>query len=368
MKLLWDFPEELQPKLIEISLSKYGTLVDQQSSPHSRIFTFDRGASNSARFIVAKGIHVNESMLLRERQRYLQRVLHEVNEAFAVCHHPSIHRFFDIELVYGIPFLLSRKRDATLRDVINAGPLPELELISIAVQIVHALNYCAQRNLVCHQDLKPENVFVDFIPTHCVVPAGYPLRCRTFVADFELANAYFKLRHLHGSRPYMAPEQYGRHQDGDHPLPDFSRVDVFALGVILVEMLTGGVHPVGKYTRLIWPTPAAGQSRKWLREDPWKQWLAHGATVSGFGERQNLKLVSIIRSCLETDTALRLSRHQLEAFLLDLLGEIDERVHLAVTLMLTEFDRHANEGEAGGWPYYSERLHQLNKVYEEATG
>ena len=264
MKLLWNFPRELWPKLVEARLSKYGSIIGELPTPHSTVFTFDRGSQSAPRYIVAKGIQVSEAMPSRERRNYLSRALYEVNNAYAVCHHPSIHRFFHLELVYGVPFLLSRKREATLRDVVDDGPLPESEIISIAVQIVHALNYCASRGLVCHQDLKPENVFVDFMP------AEHPLRHRALIADFELANAYLILRRPYGSRPYMAPEQYHRHGNAES-IPDFSRVDVFALGVILYEMLTGGIHPVGEIISTIWPTPAQGKSRKWLREDPWKQ-------------------------------------------------------------------------------------------------
>lgn len=365
MMKLWEFPPEQQAQMVAISLGKQGQLIGEMASPHSSIYTFDQGASTFPRYVVAKGIQVNNLMPVDEKWKYLSRALYEVNNAHVVCHHPSVQRFFDVEIVHGVPFLLSRKRDATLRDVIAEGELSETEAVSIAIQIVHALNYCESMGLVCHQDMKPENIFVDFIADHFVMPEDYPLRCRTFVADFELANAYLILRHPYGSRPYMAPEQYQKLSDVS-PFPDFSRVDVFALGVILYEMLTGGVHPIGEHTSLIWPVPAEGQSRKWLREDPWKKWIGRGANFN-VPEQHNLDLemVKIIQSCLNSDPALRTSKSELEKILRKRLEVLDSHAYACLQVMLSEFDRLALEGEKGGWPFYTKRVEQLNQAFSD---
>jgi serine/threonine protein kinase len=365
MTKLWDFSPEQQAHLVEISLDKRGKLNGKMTSPHSSIYTFDQGASTFPRYVVAKGIQVNNSMTVSEKWKYLCRALYEVNNAHVVCHHPSVQRFFDVEIIHGVPFLLSRKRDATLRDVIAEGALRETEAVSMAIQIVHALCYCEGKGLLCHQDMKPENVFIDFMDDHFVMRPDYPLRCRTFVADFELSNAYFILRHPYGSRPYMAPEQYQKLNDTS-PLPDFSRVDVFAIGVILYEMLTGGAHPIGEHTSLIWPVPAEGQSRKWLREDPWKEWIKKGAKFNAAAQQNlNPEMVSIIKECLNPDAALRISKSELEALLRKRLEVLDRHAHENLQLMLSEFDRVALEGEEGGWPFYTERVEQLNQAFSD---
>lgn len=367
MRRLWDFPEELQTRLIALDLSKHGELIGEMSSPHSRIFTFDQGERTSPRYIVAKGLQVRASMSVDEKQKYFLRALREINNAHAVCHHPSIQRFFDVEIIYGVPFLLSRKRDATLRDVIAERPLGETEAVSVAVQIVHALSYCANKQLLCHQDLKPENIFIDFIADHFLARPDYPLRCRTFVADFELANAYLALRHPYGSRPYMAPEQY-RRMDDETITPDFSRVDVFALGVILFEMLTGGVHPIGENTSLIWPVPAQEKSRKWLREDPWRRWLELGAQLDpthAVGLNSDIK--RILQDCLKPNAAERISKDELEARLNEHLKRVDQQAFKALSIMIAEFDQIARAGEENGWPYYAERVERLNSAFSERT-
>lgn len=365
MHRLWDFDADRQIHLIELALRRHGKLIGEMSSPHSSIFTFDQGANVSPRYIVAKGIQLNDEMSSNEKWKYLSRALYEVNNAHSVCHHPLIQRFFDVDVIHGAPFLLSRKRDATLRDVIKESPLGEVEAVSIAIQIAHGLIYCAGKGILCHQDLKPENVFVDFIADHFRVPAEYPLRSRIFIADFELANAYWLLRHPYGSRPYMAPEQYQSMQD-EGPLPDFSRVDVFAIGVILYEMLTGGVHPVGQHTSLIWPTPAQGQSSKWLRETPWKKWIARGANLNSDDlQKHSPELVDLIQKCLKPDASERLSKEDLKAQLCKYLAQIDQFAHKSLLALLSDFDRLADEGEESGWPHYASRVESLNDAFSD---
>lgn len=363
MSMFWEFPEELQLKLVELHFGKHGSLIGSMSSPHSSIFTFDSGSQSYPRYVVAKGVRVEESMPAKEKRAYFARSLYEVNNAYAVCHHPLVQRFFDLEIVHGVPFLLSCKRDATLRDVIAEAPIPEPEALSIAIQIVHTLAYCAKKGIVCHQDLKPENVFIDFFRDHYSVSVDYLLRCHIYIADFELANAYFVLRHPYGSRPYMAPEQYGKLRDA--PTTDFSRTDVFAIGVILFEMLTGGVHPVGEHTSLIWPTPVEGKSRKWLREDPWKQWLKNDAPTPTDGNGIAPQMLLIIQDCLKTEVRERISKDALEARLLERLRYLDENVFDTLSVTLTHFDQLASGGEEGGWPYYEDRIRRLNEAFSD---
>ncbi len=235
--------------------------------------------------------------------------------------------------------------------------------MSIAIQVIHALAYCEGRGLVCHQDLKPENIFVDVIRKRYGAPAEYPLQYSTYVADFELANAFRALNYPHGSRPYMAPEQYG--VAGEFAQADFSRTDVFALGVILFEMLTGGLHPVGEYTHLIWPSPAEGKSRKWLRETPWKQWLKNEASISRDGETLDPGLLEIIRDCLNIRPSARPSKEDLEHRLTERMRSLDVYAYETLMLLLRTYDENAREGEQGSWPYYEDRLCQLNEAFSK---
>lgn len=358
--MLWELSEETQKKVVEANLCKHGDLIGEMSTPHSMIYTFKGCDINH---VIAKGVQINADMSSIDKHLLLAQALYEVNNAYAVCNHPSIQRFFDINVIMGVPFLLSRKRDATLRDFICEGPVSEPEALSISIQIVHALSYCAEKGLLCHQDLKPENIFLDYIAKHFSVGDDYPVKMRSFVADFELANAYFALGFPYGSRPYMAPEQYEKSQ-GEESL-DFSKVDIFALGVVLFEMLTGGIHPVGEETKLIWPEPSEGKSPQWRRETPWKKWLRSGAKIKHESDNVSDDAYEIIKGCLEVNVSQRFTKEELEIRLLERLKSIDTAAYETLVLLLDYFDRIAFDSESGGWPYYANRVELLNKSFPD---
>ena len=93
-----------------------------------------------------------------------------------------------------------------------------------------------RRQAVLHRDIKPENILID--------TSG-----RVKIADFGIARLLSEERsHLTltatgaalGSAAYMAPEQIENHGDIDH------RADIYSLGVVFYEMLTGGL-PLGRF-------------------------------------------------------------------------------------------------------------------------
>ena len=138
-------------------------------------------------------------------------------------------------------FLMEFVDGVTLRKLLDAGKLDPKEALAIVPQICDALQY-AHDNGVVHRDIKPENILLD-------------KRGRVKIADFGLAK-------LVGARPqdvtltgvgqvmgtphYMAPEQMEHPQEVDH------RADIYSLGVVFYQMLTGEL-PLG-------PSPALEKS------------------------------------------------------------------------------------------------------------
>ena len=110
-------------------------------------------------------------------------------------------------------------------------------VLHLAVQLADGLSFVHARG-ICHGDLKPSNILL--------TPDGRPM-----LVDFNLA---FDPRHsdqrLGGTLPYMAPEQLQAGAWDQGPIPLDVHSDLFALGVILYELLTGK-HPFG-------PIPARG--------------------------------------------------------------------------------------------------------------
>jgi eukaryotic-like serine/threonine-protein kinase len=148
--------------------------------------------------------------------------------------HPNVVATFDTGDDDDVPFIVMELvRGRTLRALINDGPLPPPVAAAIAIQVGDALAAAHRAGLI-HRDVKPGNVLL------CAgVPVGSPASVK--VADFGIARAATATTDiadltqpgtLLGTTKYLAPEQV---QGGE---PD-ARSDVYALGVVLYEMVTG---------------------------------------------------------------------------------------------------------------------------------
>jgi len=143
--------------------------------------------------------------------------------------HPGIQHSFDLGEERSRPYLVLEYIDGvTLREVERqVGRLPAPRALDIATQLAAAMAH-AHANGISHRDLKPENVLV--------TPEG-----RVVVTDFGIALmagarrlTWRWLTSTMGTPDYMAPEQVeGKRGD--------ARTDVYALGIMLFEMLAGRV-------------------------------------------------------------------------------------------------------------------------------
>jgi serine/threonine-protein kinase len=141
----------------------------------------------------------------------------------ASLEHPNIVPMFASGIDEGIPWMSMRLlRGGSLAALLSRGRLERTRAMSILRGVADALDY-AHRQGVVHRDVKPSNILLD--------PAG-----RAFVADFGLAQL---TEGVHGSAmiaagtpQYMSPEQgIGRALD--------QRCDIYSLGVVAYEMLSG---------------------------------------------------------------------------------------------------------------------------------
>jgi serine/threonine-protein kinase len=149
--------------------------------------------------------------------------------------HPNIVEVLDFNtLPSGEPFLVMELLTGeSLAARLRRGRLPEKTALDIARQIGSALD-AAHRMDVVHRDLKPDNVFL------CPRDVDGELRDHVKVLDFgisKIRNAATVLTQdaaILGTPYYMSPEQAsGKNQEID------GRTDIFALGAIVFEMLTG---------------------------------------------------------------------------------------------------------------------------------
>jgi len=178
-------------------------------------------------------IKVLPAFLSREPER-LRRFEQEARAA-AALNHPNILAVYQLGIQDGAPYLVSELLEgSTLREQLLRGPLPIRKAVDYAIQTSHGLAAAHEKGIV-HRDLKPENLFVtkdgrikilDFglaklIQSPSAAEPGAP----TLTEDTEPGVVL-------GTVGYMSPEQVrGQAADG--------RADLFALGAILYEMLTG---------------------------------------------------------------------------------------------------------------------------------
>ena len=150
--------------------------------------------------------------------------------------HPNIVAVYDFGQAHGLHYFVMEYVDGpNLRRLEEAGKLSAREALQIIPQICEALQFAHDEGVV-HRDIKPENVLLD-------------KKGRVKIADFGLAKILgvearnWRLtgaRDVMGTPHYMAPEQVEHPQQVDH------RADIYSLGVVFYEMLTGEL-PLGKF-------------------------------------------------------------------------------------------------------------------------
>ncbi len=178
-----------------------------------------------------------------------ERLMREARTAAAVSH-PNICQLFEIGEHEGDPFLAMELLDGrSLADRLQAGAMPPAEAFHTAIAILSALEALHRRSIV-HRDLKPSNVFL--------CPNGVKL------LDFGLARPFTVTVDdtaltlpgiLLGTPRYMSPEQ-ARGEEVD------ARTDIFAMGAVLFEMLSGrpafnGATPVETLHAVLHEQPPA---------------------------------------------------------------------------------------------------------------
>jgi eukaryotic-like serine/threonine-protein kinase len=138
--------------------------------------------------------------------------------------HPNVVRIHDISRDGDLVFMTMDYREArTLRERLAEGPLPPAVAVDIARQVADALA-ATHREGVVHRDVKPANVLVD--------EKGHAWLCDFGIARSAEHSALTREGGLVGTLRYLAPEQVrGEPVDG--------RSDLYALGLVLWEMLTG---------------------------------------------------------------------------------------------------------------------------------
>jgi eukaryotic-like serine/threonine-protein kinase len=157
--------------------------------------------------------------------------------AVAALNHPNILAVHDLGEQGGIQYLVTELLEgSTLREKLRSGPLGVRRVIDYTIQLVQGLAAAHEQGII-HRDLKPENVFITKDGRVKILDFGLAKKMEMArecgADDITLAPSDFtSAGMLLGTVGYMSPEQV-RGEAVD------ARTDIFALGAVLYEMLTG---------------------------------------------------------------------------------------------------------------------------------
>ena len=157
--------------------------------------------------------------------------------AAAALNHPNILAVYDVGTDAGAPFIVSELLEGeTLRQRANGGPVAVRRAVEHAAQIARGLAAAHDKGIV-HRDLKPENVFLTRDGQVKILDFGLVklIEDQPSLASVSAAVTVTSPTHagvVLGTVGYMAPEQL-------RGLPVDQRADIFALGAILYELLSG---------------------------------------------------------------------------------------------------------------------------------
>jgi tRNA A-37 threonylcarbamoyl transferase component Bud32 len=171
---------------------------------------------------------------LAQQPGFTERFTREAR-ALARLNHPNIVAVYDFGERGSFCFLLMEfVNGVNLRQAMRSGVTPE-QALGLVPRICEALQFAHDRG-VLHRDIKPENILLDTTGTPKLADFGIAKLAEEGATERHLTVSGAAL----GTAAYMAPEQIERPGAVDH------RADIYSLGVVLYEMLTGEL-PLGRF-------------------------------------------------------------------------------------------------------------------------
>lgn len=165
----------------------------------------------------------------------LRRFTYE-SQILARLRHPGIAQVFDAGVhddgTGGVPYFAMEyiANAKTVRDFVKDRKLNGREILALFIKICEAVHHGHQKGII-HRDLKPDNILVDSSGQPKIIDFGV---ARATDSDLAVTTLQTSIGQLVGTLQYMSPEQI----DAD-PHDMDTRADVYALGVVLYELLTG---------------------------------------------------------------------------------------------------------------------------------
>ncbi|HEY1352045.1 MAG TPA: protein kinase [Ktedonobacteraceae bacterium] len=181
---------------------------------------------------------------IADREGFQARFEREA-QVVASLEHPNIVSIYDFASQGHLTYLVMQYvGGGTLRDQLRGGrPLEPRRAIHYTIQMAHALHHAHQRGIV-HRDVKPQNMLVSGADPHHLLLSDFGIAKiyqggdDSAIADMPTSidrdSSLTSVDQIIGTADYMSPEQARGHAVD-------ARTDVYALGVVLYQMLTGEV-------------------------------------------------------------------------------------------------------------------------------
>src|SRR5258708_5590351 len=175
--------------------------------------------------IIKMGMDTKEVIARFEQER----------QALAMMDHPNIAKVFDAGATpTGRPFfVMELVRGIRITDYCDQANLPTADRLQLFIAVCHAVQHAHQKGII-HRDLKPGNILVtphDGMPVPKVIDFGVAKATQQRLTDLTV---FTQFEQMIGTPLYMSPEQ--AEMSG---LDIDTRTDIYALGVLLYELLTG---------------------------------------------------------------------------------------------------------------------------------
>jgi len=156
-------------------------------------------------------------------------------QALALMDHPNIAKIFDAGVDQRPYFVMELIKGVPITNYCDDAKLSPQERLELFVQVCHAVQHAHQKGII-HRDLKPGNILVglyDGKPIPKVIDFGVAKATGSRLTDQSI---YTEVGSLVGTLEYMSPEQAEPNN-----LDIDTRSDVYSLGIVLYELLTGSV-------------------------------------------------------------------------------------------------------------------------------
>ncbi|NGM21183.1 protein kinase [Roseomonas stagni] len=310
------------------------------------IVFLDNGEGVYPRYIVAKYPKRREGLSPRERA---VRFLRELELQASAHYHPNVHWPFKVFMILGVPIAYFRRWEGDLSHYIEEPSFGDIGRICLITQLVAGLLHCHRRSLA-HQDLKPENIFVRDLRKSFQGLPDNDLWLRPLVADFGSVNLAAEKQEFGGTRPYMAPEQWKRAQIGEW-------TSVFVAGIMLHELLSRGVHPIGVHGG-DWHRQINPGFNRWQKNKYWIKWLEMGCNVKEPLPHKDLAV--LVADCLRPNPDDR-----------PILADVQHRLQCALSArsslaadQVSLFLALAEQQTSSDWAHLTQQLRSLRKSIE----